>query len=274
MKKMQRNLASLVLGAVLLAGCGQAVAPTSVGGASYARKPIAQQPNGQYPSLNGQTMNGQPGQASQAQAEGLRLQQGLIAVMGQAKGMDATLQSYSQGHFKSGARVSELRQATTSAKFTWVKPNKLRAEVITSTNSLLEGAAMATTDGQNLKARAKGLLSLFAINVTATDNMMKSNRNVNFSDNTPGAQLSRLTAPGAVWTVVGQDQVQGTPVTLVQVDNIRRLDSEITREIVAIEPRGTTLRRLTMYANNTKVTEHTFLNFRWNPSVTASTFTI
>jgi outer membrane lipoprotein-sorting protein len=73
---------------------------------------------------------------------------------------------------------------------------------------------------------------------------------------------------------VGDAMVEGVPVKLVAVDNIKRLDREITREILAIDARNMNLRQVTMYAGDTKVTQHTFTKFQWNPKVDSKTFSI
>lgn len=210
----------------------------------------------------------------QAAAEGAQLLAGLRQTLTNARGFDAEVRNYSEGNYKMGEKVSELRKSTTQARLIWMKPAKLRAEVIQTSNALLEGAAMATTDGKNITARAKGVLGLFPIKLQASDAKMSTNRNVSFNDNNPDSQLKRLTSPTATWTVVGNGSVAGVAVKIIAVDNVKRLDREITREVVMLDPQTMGLRGLAMYTAQKKVVDIQFLKFKWNPSVKADTFSI
>jgi hypothetical protein len=261
---MSKKAAALALMG-MLAGCGQA--PT-------ATRPILTDSAFDAPIPAAPTAI-QPGQQpNPAQAQGLQLLQGLRAAYQRCTGFDAEIKTYSQGHFKAGQHVDDLRQSTTQAKLLWYKPNKTRAEVVTTTNPLLVGAALVTTDGVNVTARAKGLLSIIPFHFQASDPKLANNRNHKFTENNPKAIIERLTAPSALWTVVGDANVQGVPVKMVQVDNIHYLDKEITREVVGIDPATFAIRRLVMYTGATKVIDHTFLAFKWNPHPTSDTFVL
>lgn len=261
-----KTLTGLALALMFLAGCG--ASPTQPSSSKEPRQARLQE---KLPRLGGAAPTGAN---PAAQAEGARLLAGVRQTFAQTNGFDATVRSYTQGHYKSGQKVSELRKSTTSARLIWVKPQKLRAEVITSTNALLEGAAMVTTDGRNITARAKGLLGLIPFKLTASDAKMSTNRNHSFVENNPNSHVARFTSPSAVWTVLGDVNVEGTPCKLVAVDNVKRLDKEITREVLAIDPAIMGLRQVTMYAGDEKVVQHTFTKFKWNPSVTSKTFSI
>jgi outer membrane lipoprotein-sorting protein len=268
--KQLNQLAAVALIAGALAGCG-------TGG-----DPIVTAPKSAFDGVRFQNANSGPGGAGptgmapngQGQAEGAQLLNGMRQTLNTCRGFDAEVRNYSEGHFKTGERVSELRKSTTQARLIWMKPSKLRAEVINTSNPLLVGAAMATTDGQNITARAKGILGLIPIHLTASDKKMSTNRNFSFNDNNPNSQLSRLTGPSAQWTVIGQGNVSGVPVKLIAVDNVKRLDSEINREVVMVDPQTMGLRGLAMYTGNQKVVDIQFLKFKWNPSVQANTFSL
>jgi outer membrane lipoprotein-sorting protein len=270
MKQLNRIFAAALVAGVL-AGCGASPDPVMTAPKS-AFDSVRFQGNapvgGANPMGNG-AMNGQQGQA-----EGAQILDAMRRSLATARGFDAEVKNYSQGHYKTGEKVSELRQSTTQARLIWMKPAKLRAEVIQTSNSLLVGAAMATTDGQNITARAKGILGLIPIHLTASDKKMSTNRNFSFNDNNPNSQLSRLTGPSAQWTVIGQGNVSGVPVKLIAVDNVKRLDREIDREVVMVDPQTMGLRGLAMYTGNQKVVDIQFLKFKWNPSVQANTFSL
>lgn len=276
MLQNQTKLVGAVLAALVLAGCGGSPTSTKVKRAPSGSK--LQDGSAQAPLQPGNLLGapglpGQPGASMQGgNPEGVALLNATRDVLSKITGFDAQIKSYSQGHFKSGEKVDELRKATTEARIIWVKPLKLRAEVIQTTNPLLVGAAMATNDGQNIVARAKGILGLIPFKMAISDPKLGNNRNHRLPQNNPKSQMERLTAPTAVWTVVGDQVVEGVPCKMIQVDNIKRLDNEVNRELVAIDPAQMTLRKLVMYENTTRIVEHTFVKFKWNPKVSSSSF--
>ncbi len=285
MGKFDHKLIGALVAALLLAGCGSDKLPTTpkrgAGGARFQDGltvpgmggPGMVGPNGQMMGPNGQLVgpNGQM-MAPGGNPEGVQLLQATRNTVAQITGFDAQIRSYTQGHYKQGERVSELRKSTTEARLIWVKPLKLRAEVIQTSNPLLVGAAMATTDGKNVTARAKGILGLIPFKMQITDPKLGNNRDHRLPVNNPKANMERLTAPTAIWTMLGDENVEGTPCKMIQVDGVKRLDKEITREVIAIDPNQITLRRVMMYSNQTKVVDHTFVKFKWNPKVSSSSF--
>lgn len=277
MKSSKLIIAGLVL--AFLAGCGQSQLPS-------APRPLKNQQLQQRYPMPGGAMPGQMGpmgptgqmgpaggaQMGPATAEGAQALNRMRQLLATIQGFEATVTSYTQGNYKSGQKVAELRKSTTKAKLTWLKPEKLRAEVITATNPLLEGGKLATVDGQSVRARAAGLLSLFPMTLQANDTKLANNRNHSFTENNPQSLLTRLTGPSASWTVVGAGQ--GGAIKAFRIDNVQRLDNEITHEILVIDMRQMTLKGLEMFAGQTKVLNHDFLNFKWNPRVTSDTFTL
>lgn len=257
---------STALVALTLVGCGTASTTTGVKAPSRSLGAVSN------PTPMPMTPAAAPsGPAAQVGAQMLQL---LRAKYASATGVDADIKSYSQGHYKMGEYVSDLRQATTEAKMTWAKPNKLHMSVVTTSNPLLEGAALATPDGQEITARAAGLLSIFPFHFSPTDAKLRNNRNHAFTQNNPKTQIERITSASAVWTAVADSTVEGTPVKMMTVDNVARLDKEITREVVAIDPAAGTLRALVMYAGNTRVLDYHFMSFKWNPKVSDDMFTL
>ena len=205
-------------------------------------------------------------------AEGQFLRDAVARALTEAKGFEVELKSYSEGYYKKGERQSELRTSSSRTKLILIKPNKLRGEIIETTNPLLEGGKIATQDGLNITARAKGILGLFPLHFKATDPTLRNNRNHHFTEGSPETLLARLTAPGSLWTVVGDSVVEGTPVKLVAVDQVQRPDREITREVLGVDPVTRQVRKMIMYAGAKRVMEFTIVKFRWNPTVSADTF--
>ena len=286
MGKFEHKLVGALVAALVLAGCGADKLPTtpkrSTGGARFQdgamvpgmggpALPGMPGPNGQMMGPNGPMMMGPNGQPM-GNPEGAALLQAIRNVITQVNGFDAQIRSYTQGHYKQGQKVSELRKSTTEARLIWVKPLKLRAEVIETTNPLLVGAAMATSDGKNVTARARGILGLIPIHMQVTDPKLGNNRNHTLPESNPKAMIERLTSPAAVWTVIGDETVEGTPCKVIQVEGAKRIDREITREVIAIDPQQMTLRRVLMFTGTTKVVDHQLLKFKWNPKVSSSSF--
>ncbi|HEY9724062.1 MAG TPA: hypothetical protein V6D47_18815 [Oscillatoriaceae cyanobacterium] len=304
-------LGSLLL--TLLTGCGQSAAPlpympstqlqSQPYGSPYGQPAYGQPAYGQpaygQPAYGqpayGQSAYGQPGMTqapyggasaygqqpgmgqmpqSGAQGQGAQLLQGMRQRLSTCTGMQGSLTDFTMGNFKNGVQQSNTVQSTTTATILWAKPNQLRCDVQTTTNSLLDGAKMATTDGQNITARLKGLLGLLAIHLQASDPKMSTNRNHGFIDNNPYAQLERITAPNVQWVPVGQATVGGTPVVVCEIDGVRHLDNQITRELVEVEPQTLNLRGMISYAGNQIVEQFTFTSFTWNPSINASEFSL
>lgn len=267
---MRRALLASLSGVLLLAGCGQ-IAQTS---ASLPRRGTGA-PLGSAAPL-GAVQAGtqvQPGALTgNPQADGQMLLNGMRQTVAQITGFSAELKSYSEGNYKSGERKGELFKSTTRSKVTWAKPARLRAEVITATNPLLEGGALATPDGQNITARAKGLLSIIPIHLQASDPKLSNNRNYKFNDMNPNVLIGRLTGATAQWTVVGPGQIGTASVLWVSVAGVRHLDAEIQTELIAVDPQTYALNGVQMMAGNKRVVDMQLTNFQWNPTVSASMF--
>lgn len=203
-----------------------------------------------------------------AQAEGQALLAAVRQTFESCKGVEAEVKSWSEGHYKSGKRVSELRRNSYRTKLVWMKPAMLRGDILETDNFLVGGAKMVSRDGKTITIKAGGVLGLFPIKVPAADPLLSSNRNHKFTDMSPDAILQSVLGPQARWTVVG---VQAG-AKLVQVDGVPALDGEITRQVLAVEPATSKLRSLVMYEGAKKVVDYQFLKFRWNPQVKSDLF--
>lgn len=263
--------AAILIAGLVLTGCGHA-ASTSPSLPSRGLGAVHSPYPGNQTSAMPMSGAAAPGLAGTPAAQGAALLQMMRQNYARCTGVSADIKSYSQGHYKMGEKVTELRSGTTEAKMTWAKPNKLRLTVVTTTNPLLEGAALATPDGVQITARAAGLLSIFPFHFAPSDPKLRNNRNHPFTENNPKSQIERLTGPTAVWTVVADGMVENTPVKMISVDGVRHLDSEINREVVAVDPVAGTLRAVVMYNNATRLVDYHFMAFSWNPKTTDDMF--
>lgn len=248
------------LALALLTGCGHPP-PEGVTPPRPEPTPVAAPPVTGAPTV-------QPG----AQQEGAQLLAGLRQTFLACKGIEAEVTSYSEGRFKSGKPVSELRKNSSRTKLIWGKPNRMRGEIVETDNFLVSGARMASTDGKTITVRAGGVLGLVPLKLQATDPMLASNRDHHFDDMMPSALLTWIMGPQAVWTVMGDGVVKGARVKLVRVTNIAHLDKGITEERIAVEPGTFVVRNLAMYEGDKKVVDYTFTRFRWNPTISSDTF--
>ncbi len=263
----QFKLAIAVVAAAALVGCGTS-APTRPKTTRNTMRTM----NSQLPGMPmpGQGQMPAPGAD---QGRGGQLLERVRQELAHVTGFDAEILARTQGNYKQGKKVDELRKVTIGYKVVWMKPTKFRAEVFNSPDPLMEGAGLVTTDGVNVTARAKGLLSFIPIKAKANDPKLANARNHTFDKYGPNAQIQRLTGQGATWTVLSESVApNGAPMAFVAVDNVQRLDREITREVFGIEIQSLVMRSLTAFAGETKVTDYTFQKFRWNPKVSAETF--
>lgn len=259
--------------AAALVGCGQAAPNRPKASKNAVRTMAAQQPG---MGLPGMALPGALGQAPPPGVDGGKGVLLLAAVrkrVAEMTGFEAKIMTKTQGYYKQGERQSELRKVSIGYKVTWAKPAKFRAEVFNSPDPMMEGAGMVTTDGMNITARAKGLLSFVPIKLTARDPKLGNARNHTFDKYGPNAQIERLTGPTAVWTIIGESVApNGLPMAFVQIDGVRRLDAQITREVFGLETASLALRSLAAFEGETKVVDYNFQEFRWNPKTTSETF--
>lgn len=265
MRQHVRHVAVVALAAILV-GCGQS-APNRPKVRSTGARAMTNMPAMPMPGMGQLQAPGQDG------GKGMQLLQRVRVQLEQITGFSAEILCKTQGHYKQGQKQQELRRITIGYKITWAKPAKLRGEVFNSPDALMEGAGLVTTDGFNITARAKGFLSFVPIKTNAKEPKLNNCRNHSFADFQPSAQIKRLTGPEAQWTVLQESVApNGQPMAFVAVDNVRRLDKEITREIFGIELANLQLRSLVALGGETKLTEYTFQKFSWNPKISAETF--
>ena len=257
--------------ALALVGCGQA-APNRPKRPATSLRPMIQ-PAGT--PMGGMPMAGMPmpGASGAGQAKGAELLQRARQTLSGVTGFEGEIMTRTQGHYKSGKRVSELVKESIGYKVVWAKPAKFRAEVFNAPSAMMEGAGIVTQDGMAITARAKGLLSFVPIKLTARDPQLANVRNHTFDKYSPMAQIQRLSGPTAVWTVISEGVApSGAPLAFVAIDGVKRLDAEISREVYALEVPTLAPHSLSAFAGAQKVADYSFQKFRWNPKVTAETF--
>lgn len=224
---------------VLLAACGQLAAP------GLPPCPAARLPA--------------PGASAVPPSVGSELLAGLRRRLAGAHGFESVVTSRGEGTWDDGVDRGVRRISRNRARLRWTKPNRLHGEMLEAPFGLMVGGTLDTDDGITLSLRPGGLLSVVALTVSATDVKLRNSRNHTFRDSHPAAQLARLTAAQAVWSV----QEDGPGATTVEVTGVRRLDGRIVQEVLAIATDDVTPRSLTMVAAGRPVVIVTFEGFRW-----------
>jgi hypothetical protein len=261
----RRAAHSLIAVTLLLAGCGTSVATAPKRVPTNAALLTGMMPQAARPLP----------MAGQDQGKGLQLLQRVRQVLTTATGFSSDVLAKTEGHWKQGDHVDELRHVTMGYRIIWSKPNKFRATVTEAPSAIMKDATLVTTDGKNVTARAAGLLSIVPIHAQANDKRIANARNHTFDKFNPSTQMQRLTGPQAVWTYI--DEFVGTagaPVVRCAIDNVPRLDNEIDREVIAVDLGTNSVRSLTSFVKGHAVVEYTFSKFLWNPKVTSEIFTL
>lgn len=210
--------------------------------------------------------------AGPQQAPGEKIKQAAVQALTASSGFKAEVQAHTEGHYKQGKRVADLRTFDHFSKLVWMKPNKIRCEIVRTTNFLLEGAAMVSEDGEAITAKGKGVLGLFPIHLKASDPTLVNVRNHKFKDALPDSLLQRFTGATAIWTAVGQTTVEGRAAVIVDISNVKHLDPEITKESIWLDAQTYQIRRLSLWEGSKVAMDFKFQNFQWSPRVTAATF--
>jgi hypothetical protein len=200
-------------------------------------------------------------------AEGARLKELMRKLYTTSTGVELEVVAYSEGHYKAGKQVDELRKATYRTKLLWTKPQLMRAQILESDNFLVGGAKMTTTDGKQIGIRGAGFLGIFPVKLAATDDKLANNRNHRFTTMLPDPLIARLLA--ATW--VAQPATDAHSVR-VGLQDMKHLDPEIEREDLVLDPPAGLLKRVTMYGKSRALVDYRFSNFRWSPKTTRDMF--
>ncbi|MDF2902306.1 MAG: hypothetical protein K0Q62_2365 [Phenylobacterium sp.] len=192
-------------------------------------------------------------------ARGLAVLDGVRRRLASCRGFDTEMTSRGEGTWDDGVDTGVRRTNRNRAKLSWHKPNRLHGEMLEAPFALMVGGTLDTPDGEALTLRPSGWLSVVAMNLKSTDVKLRNSRNHTFRDSQPAAQLARLTAGPATWTLLVDD---GETVTL-DVTGVRRLDSGIAREVLVLAATDFAPRSLTMLSAGRPVVSLTFKGFRW-----------
>ncbi|MEB3198616.1 MAG: hypothetical protein VKP62_15575 [Candidatus Sericytochromatia bacterium] len=195
--------------------------------------------------------------------DGQALLKAVRAKVANTPGVDVEVKAASSGHYYGGKKVAELRSSSSRSRMLWGAPGKLRAQVLESTTPLLAGSTLVMLSPDQLKVKAGGALGLIPISMKSSDTRLMTNRNHYFTDNHPVAHLKRLTAEGASWKGVAPLPVAPS-AAWVEISGVRRLDKDLTRELLALDPKTLQPKAMAMMEGDKSVVTFQFLKFLWD----------
>lgn len=256
-----RGLLVSALGlALFLGACGKSVASPRVPRASAT-------PGGQPGGSPGAVTPGLPPTGP----DGAALLGQLRARLARTQAIEVEVKASSSGRYYGGKRVEAERQSSSTSRMIWATPSRLQARVQESTTPMLAGAMLVMSTPGQVKVKGAGALGLVPVSMKVTDTRLLTNRNHAFTDNHPIAHLRRLTTPEVTWVRIAA--LPAAPQAhWVTVGQARRLDPEITAEVLALDPTTLSPVALAMLVDSRPVVTFTYSGFNWEATPSAATF--
>jgi hypothetical protein len=257
--RLASRILAIGLAGLTLAACGEG--PTSAPGRTSTRT-IVSVPEG-VGGLGELARNHLGGSAYDdgAGAEVLRAARRTLET---APGLESEFVMRGFGRYRGGADTGNAREVSARYKVIWARPSKFRADVGETSEGDLTGARIASADGTTFTIRAPGLLGFIPRKVAADDARLKNVRGHSLVAVSPDAQLARLTATQAVWTVIGEGRTPaGEPTVRIGVQNVAHLDEEIDREELELVKGTLAIYQYAAYVGMRRVLAYDFASFRW-----------
>jgi len=212
-----------------------------------------------------------PGQPAAPAPDGPALLAKLRDRLARTSGIEVEVKASSSGSYYGGKRVAQERSSSSRSRMTWASPTRLRAQVLESTTAFLAGSVLVMSTPTQVRVKGGGALGLVPITMKASDTRLITNRNHYFTDNHPIAHLQRLTSSGAAWE--GIKALPAAPkASWVSISGVRRLDTELTRELLAVDPATLQPVAMAMMVAERPVVTFQFLRFVWDATPPDSTF--
>lgn len=182
----------------------------------------------------------------------------------QLQGLSATIATFEKGQSAGGGKIQYLYQ-----------PGQVRIDVLESSDASRKGVKLSyQPQGNQVRARASGVLSVVAVTLPMNDNKVKSGRQYLLNQIDLGATVQRLSQPGLQTKAIGKTQFAGAEVIVIEIPAQNHFDSRITREILAIDAQTMMPRIHEMYEGDTLVYSGKIEQLQLNPGFGPRAFDI
>lgn len=144
------------------------------------------------------------------------------------------------------------KEGTGQVKFTYQSPGTVKIDVTNSPDSSQIGVKLSYSSS-SVKVRPAGALSLVSVNLDMSDDKLLSGRKYKLNQIDLSNTVKRLTQPGTESKLIGQTQISGSSVILLEIKPKQHFDQQITREVLGLDSKTFLPRIHEMYQGSTKV---------------------
>lgn len=185
------------------------------------------------------------------------------------------LVNFNKGHYYKKEYVNDAKVSIGTMQVTFQRPRRLFMKIVDapSAKSLLN-TKLYCDGGENVKIRVPGILGLFAFTFSVDKPDLTGNRGYNIKEIDPVNLETRLNDTNAKVKLTGTTKIDNEEVYLLEVTNIKHLDSEIIKEVIGIKKSDYSLILHEMYDKNEVVFKNEFKNFVYNIPLTEDDFKV
>jgi hypothetical protein len=198
-----------------------------------------------------------------------------IAKMKSIDTFKTDLVNYNKGYYYKKEKVTEARIALATMQIVFQRPRKTMMKIVDAPSApTLLNTKLYCDGGENVKIRVPGILGLFAFTFSVDKPDLTGNRGYNIKEIDAVNLELRLDDKNAKVKLTGTSKIEGEDIYLLEVTNIKHLDSEIIKEVIGIKKSDYSLILHEMYDKNEVVFRNEFKNFVYNIPVTEDDFKV
>ncbi len=155
------------------------------------------------------------------------------------------------------------------------KPGQVKIDVLQSSDPSRKGIKLSyQTNGDQVRARATGLLSLVPVTLSMSDSKVKSGRGYLIGQIDLTSTVTRLTQPSATTKVLGKTTQNGAEVIVLEIKTQNHFDNRITKEHLGLDAKTWLPRLHEMYAGTELVYAAKLEQMEVNPTLASNVFDI
>lgn len=198
-----------------------------------------------------------------------------IAKMKSIDTFKTDLVNYNKGFYYRKEKVTEPKIALATMQIVFQRPRKTMMKIVEAPSATsLINTKLYCDGGENVRIRVPGILGLFAFTFSVDKPELTGNRGYNIKEIDAVNLELRLDDKNAKVKLTGTTKIEGEDVYLLDVTNIKHLDSEIIKEVIGIKKSDYSLILHEMYDKNEVVFRNEFKNFVYNIPVTEEDFKV